>query len=247
MRKPNEEFYYYNSIRNQVVVFMSLFKGMKVVDTNDNSETIPEVKETKIDIVYAPKERKYIEMLYDSQDPSSRYDTKVPRFSCSISSITYDQTRTLNTYRKRRIRRDSRQFEDKMPIPYNINMNLNILAKYEGHIHQISENIVPFISPYVIVKIKENIDYLQDIPRELRIDFQGDIGREISLDWADTEKRIIKGSLDFVIKGWIYKPVVENTGGPIMHIPINFFNLPDNIDDSIIIDNTEVSGPNWSQ
>ena len=249
MRKPNQEFYYYNSIRNQVLVFMSLFKGMKVVDIEDSDDsisTLPGGVETDIDIVYASKERKYLEQIYDNQSPSSRYDTKVPRFSCSITSIGFDQERVLNTYRKRRIKRDLRQFEDKMPIPYNIGMNLDILAKYEGHIHQITENIVPFLSPYVIVKVKENVDYLQDVPRELRIDFSGDVNRDISLDWLDTEKRIVRGSLDFTIKGWIYKPVVENSGGPILHIPINFFNISDDLDDAVIIDNTEVIGPNWN-
>jgi len=245
MRKPNTEHYYYNAVRSQVIAFMSLFKSMKVVDTtNDTDNTLIEAKETAIDIVYTPKERKLIEQTHEYTTPSSMYDTKVPMFSVSISSISYDETRTLNFYRKRRIKQNSAQYNDRMPIPYNIGMNLSILAKYESHIHQIAENIAPFVAPYIVVKIKENSNLLIDVPRELRIDFDGQINRDIPIEWEDTERRIIKGNLNFIIRGWIYKPLSLQPG-PILHIPIRFFKREDFDINTALFDQTEVSGPNW--
>jgi len=256
MRRPNREYYYYRSVRNQIIVFMSLFKGMKVIDTEDSDETLDNTVETLIDITYAPKERKLIEQLYEHTSPDSMYDTKVPRFSVSIANITYDGERALSFYRSRRIKQNSNQFNDRMPIPYNIDMNLAILAKYESHIHQISENIVPFIAPYIIVKIKENIAFLNEIPRELRIDFDGNVNRDIPIEWADTERRIVKSDLNFTIRGWIYKPISE-APGPILTIPIRFFNHEDfdlntslmettEVSSADLLSESEITGPNWT-
>ena len=255
MQKPNENYYYYNSVRSQVIVFMSLFKNMKVVDeaTMHTDDTMTNIKETNIDIIYTPKERKLIDQTHESLIPSSMYDTKVPRFSVSISSINYDQTRVLNYYRKRRIKQfidddgNVSMARDRMPIPYDIGINLSILAKYEEHIHMISENIVPYIAPYIIVKIRENPKFLPLIPRELRIDFDGNVNRDIPISWGDTERRTVKTDLSFVIKGWIYKPLYK-APGPILNIPISIFKTIDfNKDDMELLSYTEVSGPNWNQ
>jgi len=245
MRRPNDEYFYYNSVRNQVIVFMSLFKGMKVVDEDrDESNTLVQRVETPIDIVYTPQEKKLIEWQYEHGYPDSQYDMKVPMFSVSISSITYDDTRALNFYRQRRIKQNSSQYNDRMPIPYNIGMTLAIVAKYEAHIHQISENIVPFFGPYIIVKIKENVSTLINTPRELKIDFDGNVGRDIPIEWVDTERRTIRGELNFIIRGWIYKPLTSQPG-PILHIPIRFFKNEDFDINTSLFDETEVIGPNW--
>lgn len=257
MRKPNDQYYYYTSVRNQVIVFMSLFHGMKVIDTPaDSDDTLDGSVTTNIDITYTPKERKLVEQLYEHTDPDSMYDQKVPRFSVSISSITYDQNRALNYFRTRRMKQNSKQWNDRMPIPYDIGMNLSILSKYESHIHQISENIVPFMAPYIIVKIKENIENLNLVPRELRIDFDGNVNRDIPIEWGDTERRIVKGDLNFIIKGYIYKPISEQPG-PILRIPIRFFKKDDFDINTSLYDETsvtaediqngsEISGPNWT-
>lgn len=244
MRLPNQEYYYYNSIRNQIIVFMSIFRNLKVIDIQDGDESIPTTKETIIDINYTPKERMYYEATYEKLMPSSYFDNKTPAFAVAVSSITYDPTRALNFYRTRRIKQNSLQYNDRVPIPYNLSMNLFILSRYEGHIFQIAENIVPFVSPFIIVKVKENISLLKEIPREIRIDFVGDINREVSIEYQDTEKRIIKGQLDFVVKGFIYKPIAQEPG-PILHIPINFYDQPTMDDVKDLIDHTEVIGPNW--
>jgi len=244
MRKPNNEFYYYNSVRNQIIVFMSLFKNMKIVDEEQTDNTIANDKETFIDIIYAPQERKLLEQTYGKLNPDSKYDMKVPMFSVSIDSIAYDDSRALNFYRMRRIKQNSKQYNDRMPIPYNIGINLSIIAKYEAHIHQISENIVPYIAPYVIVKMKENTSILTDVPRELKIDFDGSINRDIPIEYLDTDRRTVKSDLNFNIRGWIYKPISVQPG-PIMHIPIRFFKSEDFDLNKGLYDETEVIGPNW--
>lgn len=244
MQTPNAEYFYLNSIRNQIIAFMSLFRNMKVVDLQDENETIQVPKETMIDLTYTPKERTYYESVYQKLSPGSEFDNKVPAFSVAVSAITYDPTRALSYYRTRRIKQNAKQYNDRMPLPYNITMNLFILARYEGHIFQIAENIIPYVSPFVIIKIKEHVSLLKEVPRELRIDFAGDVTREIPIEFADTEKRVIKGQLDFVIKGFIYKPIIE-ASGPILHIPITFYNNPTMNDVKYFIDYTEVTGPNW--
>lgn len=245
MRKPNTEYFYYNSVRFQIIAFMSIFRNMKVVDDDRNTDsTLTPPKETFIDLIYAPQERRNIEETYEKLRPDSQYDMKVPMFSFSINSISYDDTRALNYYRTRRIKQNSKQYNDRMPIPYNIGMTMAIIAKYESHVHQITENIVPFIAPYVIIKIKENYVYLDQIPRELKIDFDGNIERDIPIEYLDTDRRFIRANLNFIIRGWIYKPIRE-APGPILHIPITFFKRED-FNPSQIYDFTEVIGPNWS-
>lgn len=244
MQNPNSEYYYYNSIRNQIIVFMSLFRSLKVIDTQEDGETVPSPRETLIDITYTPKERTYYESVYQKLNPASEFDTKVPALSVAVNNITYDPSRSLNFYRMRRIKQNSKQYNDRMPIPYNIGLNLFILAKYEGHIFQIAENIVPYISPYIIVKIKENISLLKEIPREVKIDFTGEVSRDVPIEYSDTDRRILKGQLDFTLRGFIYKPIIEQAG-PILHIPINFYQNESMNETTDFIDYTEVIGPNW--
>jgi hypothetical protein len=245
MQKPNSEYFYYNSIRNSIIAFLSIFRNLKVVDAQDENETVANVKETLVDITYTPKERTYYEALYQKLNPSSEFENKVPAFSVAASTISYDSSRALNFYRTRRIKQNAKQYNDRMPIPYNITMNMFILARYEGHIFQIVENIVPFVSPFVIIRVKENTTYLKETPREIRIDFSGDITRDIPIEYADTDKRHVKGQLDFVIKTFLYKPLTE-APGPILHIPINFYKNPSMDEINDFIDFTEVIGPNWT-
>jgi len=244
MQKPNDTYYYYKAIRSQVAIFMSLFKSMKVVDVPTETDgTLSQSVETPIDISYTPQEVKLYEQLYENTDPNSKFDTKVPRFSVSITNISYDQSRALNFYRTRRIKQNSAQYNDRMPIPYNIGVKLGILTKYETHLDQIVENIVPFFAPYILIKMKENKTYLETISRELKIDFSGEVERDVPIFWSELDRRILRGDLNFTIRGWVYKPITEQPG-PILHIPIRFFKSDDFAIENLL-ETVEVSGPNW--
>jgi hypothetical protein len=247
MQKPNDQFYYYNSIKNSVVIFMSLFKNMKVVDTAiDDAGTLTTTTETPIDIAFAPKERKYYELTYEATHPKTNVvlSQKVPSFSVSINSINYDSSRALNFFRTRRIKQNASQYNDRMPTPYNIGITLDMNTKYDTHLFQIVENIVPFMNPYIIVRVKENLSYLPDVPRELKIETDGTFNRDITLEWAQTERRFVTASMVFTLRSWVYRPLSE-APGPILHIPITFFSKDDFDLDHSLLDYTEVVGPNW--
>jgi len=257
MQQPNEEYFYHRAIRSQVIAFMMLFNHMKVVDEINDGETGISLKETPIDITYSPKERIAIDQVY--QYSQTYYNTNVPKFTVGINSITYDSSRALNFYRKRRIKQNTQQYSDRMPVPYNIGVSLHMLSKFEGHINQIVENIAPFFSPYIIMRMKENYKELPDIPRELKIDFSGDVQRDIPIQWSDIERRNIRAQMDFTIRGWLYRPL-EEQAGPIYRIPIRLWRSAEDIEcvngessETIkmdcydgLLDSMVVTGPNYN-
>lgn len=262
MQRPNTTWNYQEAIKNQVIMFLSLFTNLKVVDIESSDETgaesggtISEYRESKVDIIYTPFERKAINEMYRNHTPDISFFTKLPKISVSLENITYDAERALNFYRRRRIRTNQGaqcsntvQYRDRMPIPYNLQMNMDIWTNYETHLFQIIENICPFFSPYIVIRKKEtNESILTETPRELKVDFDGSVSRNVTFEYGDVDRRVIKSSMSFTIRGWLYKQL-EQTPGPVDHIKVFFLknidlerDLPANF-----LDMVEVYGPNWN-
>lgn len=257
MQRPNDSYNHYNAIKNQIILFMSLFTKMKVIDIAQGDETDPTLnhyKESMIDIVYTPKERKFYDLDYEHRKPDIQFFMKLPKLSITLENLSYDPERALNFYRRRRIRSNqgaqcsnTTQHRDRMPIPYNLQMSMDIFVNYEDHLFQIIENITPFFSPYIIIRRKETVeDILTDVPRELKVEFDGNVTRNVTAEYGDTDRRVIRATMTFTIRGWIYKQI-ERTPGPIDHISVFFLKNIDMERDhpANFLDLVEVFGPNW--
>ena len=94
-----------------------------------------------------------------------------------------------------------------MPVPYNINFQLYILAKQSDDALQVVEQILPYFQPDYTITINDmaEMGIKKDIPIQLNSisyedDYQGDF----------TTRRAIIYTLEFTCKFYLYGPVTSS-------------------------------------
>lgn len=196
--------FYHGTIRRFVSVFGSLFNDIRVIRTGGSSLRVP--------LAYGPKD-KFLARIDEQTDlESPKVAIKLPRMSFEILNIAYDTQSKLN--RNNRIISDERVFYTY--APYNISLNLNVMAKNQDDALQILEQIVPYFQPEYTVTVKEGFAELAktDIPITLSSidmaeDYEGDF----------MSRRAIIYTLSFDAKVRFYGP--ERKTGLIKKVIVN--------------------------
>lgn len=196
--------FYHGTIRRFVSVFGSLFNDIRVIRTGGSSLRVP--------LAYGPKD-KFLARIDEQTDlESPKVAIKLPRMSFEILNISYDTQSKLN--RNNRILADESLFYTY--APYNISLNLSIMAKSQDDALQILEQIVPYFQPEYTVTVKEGFSDLAktDIPISLSSidmteDYEGDF----------MSRRAIIYTLSFDAKVRFYGP--ERKTGVIKKVIIN--------------------------
>ncbi len=200
--------FYHETVRNVIVAFGTMFNNLQIV-RKDNSGTITQAM--KVPLAYGPKQ-KWLSRL--DADPSLANSTAItlPRLGFEIGALTYDSARKLNRVQKFKKVKSSSTDANKldtqyMPVPYNINFQLYILAKQSDDALQIVEQILPYFQPDYTITMNDNadMDVKKDIPVILNSinyedDYQGDF----------TTRRAIIYTLDFTCKLYLYGPVTSS-------------------------------------
>jgi len=202
-------YFYHEKIRKSVSLFGRLFNNIYVIRKNSSGGVLNQLK---VPLAYAPRQ-KYLERI--RENPELLGDTKValklPRMSFEITSFTYDNTRQLTKLSNFTAAGSSIQQRQKFysPVPYNINFQLNVMAKNQDDALQIVEQILPTFNPQYTLTIKpfpnEYPDFKEDIPIIIQgLTFQDDF------EGAMEQRRTIIYSLDFEMKVSFYGPVAES-------------------------------------
>ena len=166
----------------------------------------------KVPLAYGPKQ-KWLRRL--DQDPS--LDNKVaitlPRLGFEIQNLSYDTTRKLNRVQRFRKVKSSADNSGKldsqyMPVPYNLDVELYVMAKQSDDALQIVEQILPFFQPDYTLTINDMADMgiKRDVPIVLNSisyedNYQGDF---------ETRRALIY-TLDFTAKFYLYGPVTSQS------------------------------------
>ena len=159
--------FYHATVRKSVAVFGTMFNNIRVARKKGDGSLINQIK---VPLAYGPKQ-KFLSRLDTETGQDASIAIKLPRMSFERTGIELDTTKKLG---KRAIitepgttgtttqRNSIKQF-----APYNINMQLNIMAKNQDDGLQIMEQILPFFQPDYTVTIKP-IDgwstFKQDVP-----------------------------------------------------------------------------------
>lgn len=104
------------------------------------------------------------------------------------------------------------------PVPYNMDLSLNIMVKNNDDGNQILEQILPFFTPEFSISVKEipPLGIIKDIPVILTgvtstEDYEGDfLG----------ERRSIIHTLSFIMKAYLYGPIKDS--GLIKEVTVNW-------------------------
>jgi hypothetical protein len=199
--------FYHETIRRVVVSFGSLFNDINLV-RKDNAGVVQQTM--KVPLAYGPRQ-KFLVRLSEDANLSKQVAVTLPRIGFEIAGITYDPSRKLNRIQKfKKVKTGTtNQLESQfMPVPYNINFTLYILAKNSDDALQIVEQILPFFQPDYTITMKDNPDMgtAKDVPVILNgISYEDDYTGDF------TNRRAIIYTLDFTCKFYLYGPVTSQS------------------------------------
>ena len=189
--------FYNETTRRYVAVFGTLFNDIKITRSDSNGTPI---QSTIVPIHYAPMQ-KILARLEQDPDLNAQAMT-LPRMSFEITSMSYDPERkvpSINTITKDQTTRYT-------PAPYNLEFQLNIMAKYNEDGTKIIEQILPYFKPDIApsVKILDDMDTYIDVPIVLNSVSTDDIYE------GDFEsRRAITYTLNFTMKAFYFGPTIN--------------------------------------
>ena len=198
--------YSYNEIfRKTVIAFGTLFNNIEIKRTEGSRTEV-----MKVPLAYGPKD-KFLARLRQVGDLTTKDAVQItlPRISFEISGFAYDATRKVSpTQVIRYTGSDSKTRKSFMPVPYNVDFELAIMAKNQADGLQILEQILPFFQPMfnITLNLQEAIGETKDFPVTLNSvvyedDYEGDY----------TTRRTLIYTLSFSAKTYVYGPVSDVT------------------------------------
>lgn len=205
------EHFYHATIRKVVVGFASLFNNIYMSRVNSQGQ---EIERIRVPLSYGPQQ-KFIRRLErigtDFDQQKVRLETYLPRMSFEISTLAYDSSRKLNSIQKTVAFSSDRsklrgRFER---VPYNMTMNLGVMAKNTEDCLQIVEQILPYFTPEYVFTLRAIPDIDEDVDIPVVISSvslsDGDDG-----SYGDySTRKISMAAFQFSAKFYLYGPVKE--------------------------------------
>ncbi len=197
--------FYHETIRNIVIAFGTMFNDIQLI-RKDNSGTITQTM--KVPLAYGPRE-KFLVRLREDADLTKQVAITLPRIGFEIKNLAYDSARKMS--RVQRFKKvkgaNTKQLDTQyMPVPYNLEFELYIMAKQSDDALQIVEQILPYFQPDYSLTINDMADMgiTRDIPIVLN-----SIGYEDSYDGDFTTRRALIYTMSFTTKFYLYGPVTS--------------------------------------
>ena len=214
--------FYHETIRKIIIAFGTTFNNIQLV-RKDNDGNI--TQSMKVPLAYGPQQ-KWLVRLNEDADLSKQVAITLPRIGFEIQNLSYDPARKLNRVQKfKKIKTGkSNTLESQfMPVPYNLSVQLYVMAKQSDDALQIVEQILPFFQPDYTLTVNDMADMgiKRDVPIVLNSisyedNYQGDF---------ETRRALIY-TLDFTAKFYLYGPVTS--AGVIKTVQVDqYSNLPD--------------------
>jgi hypothetical protein len=200
--------FYHETVRNVIVAFGTMFNNIQIVRKNNTGAIIQSMK---VPLAYGPKQ-KYLTRLDTDPSLSSATAITLPRLGFEIGALTYDSTRKLNRVQKFKKVKSSSTDANKldtqfMPVPYNMDIELFVMAKNSDDALQIVEQILPYFQPDYTLTINDMAD--MGIKRDVPI-ILNSVSYEDSYQGDFESRRAIIYTLSFTTKFYLYGPVTSS-------------------------------------
>ena len=199
--------FYHESIRKVIIAFGTTFNNIQLV-RKDNDGNIKQ--SMKVPLAYGPRQ-KWLTRLNEDADLSKTVAITLPRIGFEIQNLQYDPNRKLNRvqkFKKVKSANDDRLDSQYMPVPYNLNLQLYVMAKESDDSLQIIEQILPYFQPDYTLTINDMAD--MGIKRDVPIVLNS-IGYEDNYQGDFETRRALIYTLDFTAKFYLYGPVTSQT------------------------------------
>ena len=208
--------FYHQTIRKYVAAFGTLFNDINIERKNSSGAVVERVK---VPLAYGPRQ-KWILALSDTTDQRRVLATRLPRIGFSLTGVSYDSVRKLNTV-IRNVAANTASTGSVLsqynPVPYNFDFELFILVNNAEDGTQILEQILPYFTPEFTVTINTipDMGIKADVPIVLNSASQSD-----EYEGELATRRTIIWTLSFLLKGFVYPDV--KSGTLIKSIEVNF-------------------------
>ena len=195
-------YFYHGIIRKTVIGFGTLFNNIQIVTKDPQTGVV--IRKEKVPVAYGPKS-KFLARLEQDPTTEKKVSITMPRLSFEMTNITYDPSRKGSPIMKYMKTDDGESVKQQyMPVPYNINFELGILAVSQDDSLQILEQILPYFQPNfnITMELIPDMDEKKDIPFVLNgIDYEDDYQDDMM------RRRSITYTLNFTAKTYLYGPV----------------------------------------
>ena len=195
--------YYNEAIRKTVIAFGTLFNNIEIQKVDPQTKDVLEVE--KVPLGYGPK-NKFLTRLEQNPEVGRKVAIQLPRLYFEMTGINYDAARKTSPIQKYRTVVNDNGNEVRVqyvPVPYNMDFELGIIAKSQDDGLQIIEQILPYFQPNFNLTL--NFIPEMDEKRDVAI-ILNDTNYED--DWEDDfmQRRSIIWTLNFTAKSYIYGP-----------------------------------------
>ena len=200
--------FYHETMRKVVVAFGTMFNNIQLV-RKDNDGNI--IQTMKVPLAYGPRGKFLVRLDADADLGSKTSSITLPRIGFEINNLSYDPARKLNRVQKfRKVKGDNSDQLDTqyMPVPYNLDFELYILAKQSDDALQIVEQILPYFQPDYTITMNDMaaMGIKKDVPVILNsISYEDDYQGEFQ------NRRALIYSLSFTAKLYLYVPVTASS------------------------------------
>ena len=198
--------FYHETIRKVIVAFGTLFNDISLV-RKDNNGTI--TQSMKVPLAYGPRE-KFLVRLREDADLTKQVAITLPRIGFEIKNLSYDPIRKLS--RVQRFKKvkgtNTKQLDTQyMPVPYNLDLELYVMARQSDDALQVVEQILPYFQPDYTLTINDGPDL--GIKRDVPI-ILNSVGYEDDYEGDFTSRRSIIYTLAYTAKFYLYGPVTSS-------------------------------------
>ena len=194
--------FYHETIRKVIVSFGTMFNDIQLV-RKDNDGNISQTM--KVPLAYGPRE-KFLVRLREDVDLTKQVAISLPRIGFEIRNLSYDPTRKLNRVQKFKTVKGSaaKQLDTQyMPVPYNLELELYVMAKQSDDALQIVEQILPYFQPDYTITIRDlGGGTKRDVPVILN-----SISYEDNYEGDFEQRRALIYTLSFNAKFYLFGPV----------------------------------------
>ena len=210
------EYFYHEIFKRTIVGFGNLFRDMRIqrVDKKQNV-----INEMKVPLAYGPIQ-KFLARLEQQAELDQPTQLTLPRMSFEMTSLSYDGTRKTQPTKMFKTTDQGEKLQKVyLPVPYNVGIEMNIMAKMNEDALQIVEQILPYFQPSfnITVDLVDTIGEKRDIPIVLdSITFSDDYEGDFST------RRLLLYTLNFTAKTYLFGPVDDTGDGLIRKVQVDY-------------------------
>lgn len=196
--------YNYNQIlRKCVVGFGTLFNNLEIRKFNEDGSVYQRMK---VPLAYGPSQ-KFLARIEQQPELGRPNAITLPRMSFEMTGMEYDPSRKQSPTQYCLTNENAEGLRKTfIPVPYNLEFELNVLSKTQDDCLQIVEQIIPFFQPSfnLSIKLVEEANIIKDIPIVMNsISFQDDYEGNF-----DTRRALVY-TMRFTVKTYIYGPTTD--------------------------------------